>query len=529
MPAYKETPRQKMIAMMYLVLTALLALNVSVEVLEAFVVVNDSMEATNQNFANKIEGTYYKFEQQNTLNRSKVGPYYDKALQAKKLSEDLIVYLHKVKREVISRSERITPEQADTIPLRQLKTKDKYDESTNYFIGNSQDGSGGEARVLRNKIIDFKNNILEVVDPSERDKIKIGLDTDGPFYDKSGKAQNWEMQFFYHTILAANVTFINKLINEVQNAEYDVINHLYASIDAESFKFDQIEAKVIPSSSYVFLGDKYEAEILVAAYDSKTNPNVLIVDGADRVNDQNIRGARPVAGKDGVVKISMPATSEGLKRYAGVIRVPTPTGEVMAYPFKHEYLVAPPSVTVSATKMNVFYIGVDNPVSISVGGMADSQIQPSISVGTIRRVGNEWIVRVPEAQRAVINVVADGRNMGSTEFRVKRVPNPTPMIAGIESGMIDKGRLLVASAIIPTMPADFEFDLNFQIVSFTFVATRSGGDIYTYETRGNQLTTQMRSYIENMRRGEKIWLENIIATGPDGARRPLGTISLTIQ
>ncbi len=514
--------------MMYLVLTALLALNVSVEVLEAFVVVNESMEATNENFANKIDGTYYKFEQQYLMNKAKIGPYYDKAKEVKGLSSEMINFLQKVKHEVISRSEGISIEDAARTHLRDLKTKDKYDVSTNYFIGNSQDGSGGEARVLKNKIIEFKTNVLEVLEPSDREKIKIGLDVIGPFRDKSGKEQNWEMQYFYHTILAANVTFMNKLINEVQNAEYDIVNHLYASVDAESFKFDNIDAKVIPSSNYVFLGDRYEAEILVAAFDSKSNPDVLIIDGAERITNQNINQARPVAGKDGVVKISIPATSEGMKRYAGVIRVPTPTGEIMSYPFSHQYLVARPSLTVSATKMNVFYTGVDNPVSISVAGMADSQIQPEISVGTIRKAGNDWVVRVPDAQKAVITVVADGKNMGTTEFRVRRVPNPVATIANIEGGNIDKNRLLLASAIIPTMPADFDFDLSFQITAFTFTATRSGGDIFTRDARNNRLTEEMRNYIENMRRGEKIWLENIYATGPDGTRR-LGTINLTIQ
>jgi gliding motility-associated protein GldM len=523
MAGFKETPRQKMIGMLYLVLMALLALNVSVEVLEAFVTVNESMEATNENFSKKIEATHYAFEQQQELNPARVGPFYNKGQQVREMSNEIIHYLDETIIASIAYSERIETEEARAITLREAKTKDKYDRTTTFYINE------GRATEVRQRIEEYRGNVLNVLDPVDRERIKIGLDTEGPFYDKSGNVQSWEMHHFYHTILAANVTILNKIINEVQNAEYDIINFLYTAIDAESYKFDAIEAKVIPSSSYVFLGDTYEAEILVAAYDTKSNPEVLLVDGAEQVTEQNLRTARRIEGKDGTVKLSFPSTSEGVKRYAGSILVPDPTGQIRSYNFSHEYIVGKPSLTVSATKMNVFYTGVDNPVSISVSGMADAQIQPRISAGEIKRVANEWIVTVPEtATTAVISITAEGRNMGSSEFRVKRVPDPQATIAGISGGNIDRSRLLAATAIIPTMPADFEFDLNFQITSFEFVATRAG-DIFQRPGTGNRMTDEMISYIQNARRGDRIWLENIYARGPDGGTRRLGTINLTIQ
>lgn len=523
MAGYKETPRQKMIAMMYLVLTALLALNVSVQVLDAFVTVNESMEATNENFAKKIDATYYSFEMQNQLNPARVGPFYNKAQEVRTLSNDIIEYLNEMIVAAIAYSERIDQEQARILSLREAKTKDKYDATTTFYINEKR------AEQIKDRIVQYRENVLNLLDPVDRERIKIGLDTEGPFYDKSGNKNSWEMHNFYHTILAANTTILNKTINEVQNAEYDIISLLYSSVDADSYKFDKIEAKVIPSSNFVFLGDTYEAEILVAAYDTKSNPEVLFVDGAERVTEQNLRTARRIDGKDGSVLIKIPATSEGMKRYAGSIQVPDPTGQMKSYPFSHEFIVGKPSLTVSATKMNVFYVGVDNPVSISVSGMADSQIQPRISSGEIKRVGNEWIVTVPETSpTAVISILAEGRQMGSSEFRVKRVPDPTATIAGINGGNIDKSRLLAATAIIPTMPADFEFDLDFRITTFNFVATRSG-DIFQRPANGNRLSEEMITYIQNARRGDRIWLEDIVARGPDGGSRRLGTISLTIQ
>ena len=550
MAGYKETPRQKMIGMMYLVLTALLALNVSKDILDAFLVVNESIETTNTNFASKNELTMDKFKQQYNLNQNKVGPYWNKAQEASMLSEEMISFIEKVKFELVAHSERtdsletrkkyysttyvpdpVNPR--DSIPLfkldlKNVPSKDKYDQSTNYFIGNSQDGSAGMSRILRDKINEYRTKMLELI--GERpDSRKIGLITDDIYYNANGQRANWEMHNFYHTILAATVTILNKIIAEVHNAEFDVISILYSSVSAEDFKFDEIDAKVIPKSRYVFLGEEYNAEILVAAYDTKTSPEVFILEGADTITNANIANAKSIEGVDGLVHLVLPATSEGTKKYAGVIRVKTPAGETNSYYFKDEYIVAKPALTVAATKMNVFYIGVDNPVSISVPGMADELLRPSISVGTLAKAtGGDWNVRVPTtAKNAVISVAAGNRQMGSAEFRVKRVPSPVAMIANTESGNISKGAMLAAGAIIPVMPEDFEFELFFEITSFTFTSIRSG-DVFSEPAKGNILTGDMKSFIQSARRGTKVWLEDIYARGPDGNRK-LSTISLSIQ
>ena len=479
MAGYKETPRQKMIAMMYLVLTALLALNVSVEILQAFIIVNESMESTNETFAKKVDATKAKFEQQYNLNKTKFGPYWENAKKADILSENLKKFINDTKYTVISLSDNISYAEASKIPLRLVETKDKYDQPTNYFIGNSQDGSAGKARELKEKITKYKQEMLKLIDPQSRNTIKLGLDTDGPFYDADGNQHNWEMHNFYTTILAADVTILNKLIAEVQSAELDVISHLYSSVSAEDFKFDKVGAKVVPKSQYVFLGETYEAEIFVAAYDTKQNPEVLI-------------GGRSIAGKEGVALYQAAANSEGPKTFEGIIKLAAPSGDIISYPFKSDYIVAPPTLTISPTKMNVFYIGVDNPVSISAGGVADANLIPRITSGsTISRSGKGWIVRSSQAGRASISVDARIRDhiksMGTMEFRIKRVPDPKPYIANSDGGNIAKNLLIAAGAIIPRMPQDFEFDLNFEISSFTFVSMR-GSDIVLIEGKGNRLT-----------------------------------------
>lgn len=525
MAGYKETPRQKMIGMMYLVLTALLALNVSKEILEAFLIVNDSMETTNENFREKIDGTYGKFEHQYQLNPGKVKDHWTKAQEAQRLSNDMIGFIELVKAEAISDCEgrKVNVEQARTIKLRKVKSKDKYDQATNYFIGDSQDGSKGKSSELRKKIDKYKNDMVELTEGAISN---IGFDTEGPFFNAEGKkAKNWEMHHFYHTILAADITILNKLIAEVNNAEFDVVSHLYSQVSAEDYTFDQVEARVIPKSNYVLTGQEYEAEIFVAALDTKSDINgEIIVSGTTKI----------IEGDSGKLNyITNVGSSTGIKEFSGFIIVKK-KGRDIKYPFKSSYIVAQPSANVSADKMNVFYIGVDNPVTVSVPGVADELVRANITFGSISKTAGKgkYVVRVSKgANKTKVNVSAQfeegSKSMGSAEFRVKRVPDPIAKCAGTNSGRKAKGEVLASGAIIPSMPDGFDFQLTFKITSFNF-STMFQGDIIDVPCRGNRFSQRVIDLIKGARRGQKIYFENIMARGPDGNRK-LGTIIIKLR
>jgi gliding motility-associated protein GldM len=551
MAGYKETPRQKMIAMMYLVLTALLALNVSKDMLEAFLVVNESMENTIEVFENKLGNLYLEFEKQYQLKPQKVGDYWEKAIKARKLSNELKDYVDHLIFDVVKQSEgkdsaTILQEKFETrimqdpydprkqidvpmLNMAKVMTKDKYDESTNYFINR------GKAKELREKIEEYKAAMINLVPPEFRENIKLGLETDGIYYSADGEKQSWELHHFYHTILAATVTILNKIKAEVQTAEFDITAELFSEIDISDFKFDKIEAKIIPTTNYVLQGDKYEAEVLVTAFDTKQTPEVFVLHGAEEITISNKDRAQRVEGEQGVVKLSFPASTIGPQRYAGVVEIVSPDGERIPYNFAGEYVVAPPSLTVAATKMNVFYIGVENPVSISVPGIADANLRPAISVGSLERdaTGKSWIVKVPQGQpKAVISVDAmyqgESRPMGTAEFRIRRVPSPSAEIAGLVEGPIDKSTLLAAGAIIPVM-RDFEFELFFEVKSFRMTTVIPGGDAQSKRGNGNRFTDEMISMIQSARKGQKFFFENIQAEGPDKIPRSLNPISLEIK
>ena len=325
----------------------------------------------------------------------------------------------------------------------EVKQKDNYDMPTNYFIGNSQDGSKGKARELKNKINDYKAELFKIIG-KDTAAVRLGLNTKGSYNKIEGRV-NWEMGNFYHTILAGTVTILNKLIVDVRNAESDVITHLYKSITAEDFKFDQVGAKVIAKSNYVLQGDSYDADVIVAAYDTKQNPEIFIQMGTDSVRNFDPDKMVRVEGARGLGKLKIAANTLGPQKYAGVIRIIITYQERRrSYYFNSEYIVAKPSVTVSADKMNVFYIGVDNPVSISVPGVAEENLKPTITAGTLTpKGGGKYIVRVNQGTKATkVNVSAEvngqTKPMGSAEFRVKTVPDPVAYIANKKSGSISK-------------------------------------------------------------------------------------------
>ncbi len=519
-----ETPRQRMISMMYLVLTALLALNVSKEVLEAFVTVNETMEVTNENFTKKMDNSYQGFLTAYNAAKEKVGPYYQKAMIVQKSSKELIDYINNLKAELIAKVQGISVEEAKKFPLKEIDRKDNYDDPTVFFIGDSQDGSAGKSLELKNKINDYRKKMLEMIDVKYRDHFNksLGLKTDISYTDADGKSQNWEMHHFYHTIMAATITILNKMVAEVKNVEFDVVSQLFSAVRAEDFSFDKIVAKVVPKTNYVLVGDDYEADIFVAALDTKENPEVIVGSSVDTTTNKISGTTRVVPASQGVGKLKIPAGAEGEQKFGGLINIKTPSGGLKSYPFQSEYIVGRPSATVSAEKMNVFYVGLENPVSISVPGVPFEKIKASMTNGTLTPKGKgKYIAKVSSpGQKAIITVSADMGGkiapMGKNEFRCKRVPDPIAMVGGLKEGIISKEKLKAAGAIIPAMPPDFEFEMFFTVTSYSFTIIK-GNEVLEKTVKGNRFTPEVISAINNAGKGQRITFEYIKAQGPDGS------------
>ena len=526
-----ETPRQRMIGMMYLVLTAMLALNVSKDILDAFVVVNEAMEQTTGNFESKVSQSYALFNEAEEGEPQKVKPFNDKAKQIKKITEEIRVYLEDIKWEMFAKVDNVTIDEAKKMTLNDMGAKDNYDKPTNYFIGQSNDGKAFE---MHKKILDFKGQVRKII--GSEDYIIRGLETEGDFLNADGSKETWENHNFNHLVAAACFTLLNKMIGEVRNIEFEAVNHLYAAIDAKSIKFDNVTAQVVPNSKIVFSGDSYQADVFVAAYDSRQSPIVYWKMGRDSVSPSEINSLDKIEGEQGKVILKIPTGGVGDQKFAGMIVIKGPEGDEYRN-FKGSYTVTRPSAAVAAEKMNVLYAGIPNPVSVAAP-VAPERLRISWGGATATtQGGGKYDVSVPSslANREIsINVSAeiDGRtqSMGTTTFRVKTVPEPTLFIgSNFQGGRIPKQSLLANPLVTARMDPDFNYQLQWNVVSYKVTFVKNGVEDSPITVTGPRFSQQVITAVQQAPVGTLMEITDIRINSIAGPRSPSKTLSIRIR
>ena len=555
----KQTPRQKLIGMMYLVLTALLALNVSKDILDAFVTINDGLETTKLTFEGKLGSQYANIAASYNENKEKYGEAYAKSQELREQAAALMRHIDLIKAKTIAVTEGLEMDQVigknafgmDTIlDLKYVEARDNRNDNTNLMIGpepgkprtdDNPDGNNYRAAVLKQQLIQYGENLKAIVGPANP-TLQATIDSlfnyPEKIRDASGTVSNWESINFYSVPLAATTTILSKLQSDVRNAESDVLNYLFADVEAASYKFTNLDAMVIPQKTYVLEGDSFRAKVFLAAFDNTNLPDIKLAPEGVKLdsNATEIPGnAMEVKiGSDGFGHIALPARSVGDKHWNGLIKFRKPTGDGFAY-YKYEldYEVAKPSLVVSPIKMNVLYRGIDNPVAISVPGVSQDALSASISTGSLSKQSDgTYIARVKTGSEAVVSVTADiqgqKKNMGSFTFRLKNVPDPVAKFAGKTAvdNTVQKSQLTAALGVIAELK-DFVFDLNYPIRSFDITVVM-GGDVKTLPSSSNRLTAEQKELLQQVRRNQVVIVENIRATAPDGTIRKLGSINLRV-
>jgi len=523
------SPRQKMINMMYLILTALLAMNVSAEILNAFVLVNDSLIKTEDGIKAKNSDVYASFDNKFAANPKKIAPWRDKALLVNKHSEDLIVYIDTLRNKILSDAGE---DVALYLDLNEGGTKviqNKKDKESPIHTM-LEDMSEGKARalILKDKIENFKVDIKKIfkgVDKSDNMLANMeGNLSTKDIKGEGGDMKSWEHTNFDQLPLVAVITMLTKLKTDILNTESEAINNLYSQVDAKSYKFTDLNAIVKPEKGYLLTGEKYKAEIFVGASDKNLKPEIIL-DNGSKVDSFDVDGK-------GLYEVT--AGGYGIHTLKGKIIVNKPgSTEKDSFPFKTEYQVAAPSVSVSPTKMNVFYIGVDNPVEITAAGTPADKVSASMTSGTIRKKsGSNYIVRVKRPGKTKVKVSTGGRGLGSKEFRVKTLPNPITTIGAPSStffkgGNIPKSTLIALSGINATME-NFEFDLRFNITGFV-VTCNIGGFDESAKSRGRNFTGAQKGVIRKAKRNSRVIIEGVRAKGPDGKTRKINDLVLKLK
>lgn len=553
MSGAKETPRQKMIGMMYLVLTALLALNVSVDVLNAFKTVNEGLENTYYSVDRKISDYYETFEQQYNKQPEKTAEVWKKAQEIRTKTDEIINFIEKdIKLALllenqggISEEELINPKSEDDviilnpeqtdltknrrvfhkIDLNNIKGKDKHDCVANFML--TQDN----ATVLRNKIQEYRDYIINTVESTGVVKDyddNVGLRTeDGLYFDEDGLPQKWQEHNFDHVIAPAAFSIINELVAEVQTTEYDAISELFKSIGASDFKFNRLEAKVFPKSTYVLQGQEYEADVFIVASDDTKEFDAKYAKGVKDFSKASASAIQKISSKNGVIKIKFPATASGEQNFAGVIEMKNPlTGEVEPYAFESSYTVAPPSANVTPTKMNVMYKELENPISVAAPGFTDEQIVVEVANGELVKRDGELFVLPGNDQTPITTVSVyanvDGKKtlLQHTDFRLKRVPDPIAVVNGKAQGKFSKDEIIATGGFRLDM-GDFDFEgYNFEVISYR-ISSVVGGYEEGKDAKGRRFTDDIKKFISNARPGQKIRIEQIRVKSPGGEERLL--------
>jgi gliding motility-associated protein GldM len=551
----KETPRQKMIGMMYLVLTALLAMNVSKDILMTFVIVNESMERSNLGFTNNNIKVMKGFEDAKNSNPMGV-PYYNKAVEADKLTEDLYLYIEKMKHELIAKT--FKQPGGDTLRLRYLDMKDDVNTNTHDLIGpDEKNPATGEftAVELKNKITEVHDKLLKMV--TEMQKVKntqllkddyealtkkietLKPATNGETED--GNPITWEILNFYHNPIAGVITNLSKIQSDVKNVESEIVSQFAGASGKVSVKFSQLAARVVAPSSYIQAGQPYQADIFIAASSSDfkaENMSIILgVDSATAAKGGAGGTTVPIVGGIGKYETSAPV---GDQTYSGVIKFKKPTGEYDYYPFKADYTVAPPSVAVSADKMNVFYIGVPNPITVSAAGISPGNLIVSGSGGGVSIKPNgagKYVVtassETPKGQEAKISVSAKTKDGVKAQgpprlFRVKRIPDPVAMVGGKKgTAEIKKVEAQGIGGVIAKLEG-FDFEANFITISYEFTAVVKGQPV-ALSGSGPALTSEMKSTLQKVATGSKIFIDAVKAKGPDGSVRNIPGVTLKVK
>lgn len=514
------SPRQKMINLMYIVLTAMLALNVSSDVLEGFAQVEDGLSRSNTNIAQRNEDIFLRLEAFNEKNPAKGAEWLKKAKDVRAATASIYSYVDSLKREIVKTADG---EDGD---VNNIRRQDDLDAPSTVMLNPAHP----EGETLRKRLDKYREFITALVpDKKKNATIHEALSTvPRNRTTLAKKNQSWEESMFENKPVVAAVTLMTKLQNDIRFAEGEALNTLLANVDARDVRVNQLNAFVIPDSRLVMRGGKYSAQIVLAAVDTTARPQIYI-NGAHLSSPKGLYEL--VAGKTGTFN------------YKGYLEVARGDGEIERHDFQSSYTVIEPSATVSATMMNVLYAGIDNPISISVPGVATSEVSASMTNGTLTRSGDGWVAR-PSAvgTDAVITVTAnmDGRqqSVGGTTFRVRKLPDPSPYIAFTGSdGNHDRYKggkpfsktLLMQAEGLEAAIDDGILNIKFKVLSFESVFFDSMGNAIPEVSNGAQFSSRQKDSFRRLSRGKRFYISRVKAVGPDGITRDLSPMEVIVN
>ena len=524
-----KEPRQLMINIMYLVLTALLALNVSAEVFNAFKLVDKGLVKSNKSL-DEANAALPQAIRDGAKKKESLATYAERVDPILAKSDELSEFLQDIVDNMIEETGGYVEDRENPgVYTDELKAAKDYDITTRTLI-DAQNPTGGIGNEIKDKLLAYKDEIMSFIDEEDRASFlkEVSVQVDDQTW-KDKKKKSWAHMNFDHMPLQAVIPLFSKYINDVKSTESAALNYLAGKVGTTAdLTFDKYAIVSAPEKSYIIKGEQYKADLFLTAAaggDSKTGITIA-------VNGRNI----PLD-KEGKASFVETASKNGVRRYTATATLTNPvTGETENFKKEFEYEVGERSVTVSASKMNVFYIGVDNPVEVSAAGVPSNQIKVSMSgagEGTIKPDGSGgYLVNVrrptKKGEFANVNVSAPGLN-DSKQFRVKRIPDPVPKLSKSRGGVMPSGEFKIQPGVFPVLE-NFDFDAKCDIVGYRIVRVPKRQDPQVAENRGGKYAPDTKAIVSKAKPTDKFFYENIKCKCPgDPAPRDIGTMVFTIN
>jgi gliding motility-associated protein GldM len=501
-------PRQKMINMMYLVLTALLALNVSAEILNAFKTVNKSLENTNITVNKSTETVMKSFEDKmsDPATRTKAEIWFPRAKAARDYTATAFNYIKGLKDEII----KLGGGDADKSSFK----ADNLDIATRMMIDQ------GKGQELLKKLKEYKTNILSIDDSIKMEfENNIPINTDVPT-TQSRSNNTFERAYFHMVPTVAALTILSKFQNDIKTTENRVVQFCHNKVGEVIVRFDTYKAIVGQTSTYLMPGQKMTITAGVGAFSKAALPQITI-GGSVVALDEN-----------GVSKKEIDAGTLGQHTVPVHIEYVDQDGNKQVIDEKIEYTVGQANASIALDKMNVLYVGVANPISVAASGGGDDKVQISISGagGRYEKTGsgkyNIFVNSVVDD--CIITVTVDGKVAGASKFRTRTIPKPVAQVGIYESGARVPANAFKAQAGVAAGVPNFPFDLQYRVTSFVIAADNADGYIDEAQCQGNSFNDQARKILNGLASGRTVTIDPY-AVGPDGKNQKLASLVYYIQ
>lgn len=502
MASLRETPRQTFINIAYIIVLGLLFLSTPDSVLSSFKKMRDTFNQARVTEQRNTEAMYQTFEVTKLKEEPmRAKPIYDRAKRASDLATKTDIYIQNIIDQLTIEGGGISEKDGD------VKKKDNIDISPRIMINKAK------ASELKAVLIKTERELKSLLDSSERSKLNFTL------IDEKD-SNKWEKNTFGDGIpLTAALTNLVRIQTQIASTEGNVIKSILGNMDKAVVNLDQFSAVAIAPTSYLIQGQPYKAEVFLTASDSKSSPTITV--NGNSLNIQNGKGIYQAN-----------TSTEGIHKWSALIKIKQTDGSIKEYrtPEQH-YQVARPSAVVNAKKMNVLYIGVDNPIAVSAPGIPREKVKVSISSGMLKGNNGDYSARVSSVGIVKINVMAEtttGKNqlISSIDFRVKRIPDPKAKFGGKTGGILPTIAIKSQDKIFATLE-NFDFDAKFTVKRFSLIIMKPGDNATVLHTTGNSLSQQMKSAISNISPGTRVIFDNIQATGPSEEIHTLDPIALT--